>query len=120
MIKLNKSTQYAIYILTCLIESDKQLSMREMIAGTKLPKRLMVRVAAVLSSAGIIKSKEGRTGGYVVVNSSLNMWNAISFIGLFQKTKLKNYTSTINFVINLLCRMSDISLGYLLSYGKSI
>lgn len=66
-LELNRESQYAIRALVLLaIEDGRQLSGREIAARTDVPERLLARVLGRLGAAGIIESRIGRTGGYLL------------------------------------------------------
>lgn len=117
MIKLHKSTEYAIFILLELKKSPETItSIDKMIEGTKLPRRLMARVAAKLASLGLVKSKEGRGGGYMINMQMVRLRTLFSFIYVFQGMKMtaKPYSYTEYFLTNIHRKMQDISLNSVL------
>ena len=66
-LELNRESQYAIRALVLLaIEAGRPLSGREIAAQTDVPERLLARVLARLGAAGIVESRIGRTGGYLL------------------------------------------------------
>ena len=66
-LELNRESQYAIRALVPLaIEAGRPSSGREIAGRTDAPERLMARVLGRLGAAGIVESRIGRTGGYML------------------------------------------------------
>ena len=64
---LNRESEYAIRALVLLaIEGDRPLSGREIATRVDVPERFMARVLAELGWAGIVTSRIGRSGGYIL------------------------------------------------------
>jgi len=64
---LNRESEYAIRSLVLLgIESQRPVSVREIAARTDVPERFLSRVLAELAWAGVVTSRIGRSGGYVL------------------------------------------------------
>ena len=88
MFNLNKQADYGLIILSLLIKEDKQTSLTSLIKTTKLPQRFLARIAATLVHNGLLKSKEGRAGGYTVTKK-------INTISLFEYLKI--FSGEVNF-----------------------
>src|SRR5262245_8323413 len=66
-LELNRESEYAIRALILLaVDGGRPMSGREIAARTDVPERFLARVLAQLASAGIVESRIGRTGGYVL------------------------------------------------------
>ena len=66
-LELNRESQYAIRALVLLaIEDGRPLSGREIAGRTDVPERLLARVLGRLGAVGIVESRIGRTGGYLL------------------------------------------------------
>jgi Rrf2 family protein len=66
-LELNRESQYAIRALVLLaMENGRPLSGRKIAARTDVPERLLARVLGRLGAAGIVESRIGRTGGYLL------------------------------------------------------
>jgi Rrf2 family protein len=64
---LNRESEYAIRALVVLaIDGDRPLSGREIAGRIDVPERYLSRVLAELGWAGIVTSRIGRSGGYVL------------------------------------------------------
>lgn len=69
MLKISKQSDYGL-ILTSYIYKNKAdvISLSELIEKTKLPKRFLARIASQLVKEGLLKSREGKAGGYSVTD----------------------------------------------------
>ena len=64
---LNRESEYAIRALVVLaLDGDQPLSGREIAARIHVPERFLARVLAELGWAGIVTSRIGRSGGYLL------------------------------------------------------
>lgn len=65
MLKISKQSDYGL-ILTSYVykKMNATTSLSELIEKTSLPKRFLARIASQLVKKGILKSREGKTGGY--------------------------------------------------------
>lgn len=88
MFNLPKQADYGLIILSLLIKENKQTSLMSLIKTTKLPQRFLARIAATLVHNGLLNSKEGRVGGYIVTKK-------INTISLFDYLKI--FSGDVNF-----------------------
>lgn len=63
MLKISRELDLALLLMTELY-SSKSLSLSEWAKEKKLPYRFLSKIAGKLKKAGLIKSREGREGGY--------------------------------------------------------
>lgn len=83
MLNISKQSDYGLLFLSYLNNKKDYISLSELIAATKLPKRFLARIAASLSKAGIVESKEGKTGGYKLIKKA-NQINLYDFLKIFE------------------------------------
>ena len=88
MFNLPKQADYGLIILSLLIKQDKQTPLSSLIKTTKLPQRFLARIAATLVHSGLLKSKEGRVGGYIITKK-------INSISLYEYLKI--FSGDVNF-----------------------
>ena len=88
MFNLPKQADYGLITLSLLIKEDKQMPLSSLIKITKLPQGFLARIAATLVHSGLLKSKEGRVGGYVITKK-------INSITLFDYLKI--FSGEVNF-----------------------
>jgi Rrf2 family protein len=70
-LELNRESEYAIRALVLLaVDGGRPMSGREIAARTDVPERFLARVLVQLGAAGIVESRIGRTGGYVLRRAS--------------------------------------------------
>ncbi len=83
MLKLSKQSDYALIILSELSREKKQLSLSDLISRTHLPKRFLARIASILTNNDILKSKEGKEGGYTITSKAFRI-SLYEFLQLFE------------------------------------
>lgn len=66
MLAITKQSDYGLILISFIYRKNKQVKLSELIEETKLPKRFLARIAAELAKEGLLKSKEGKSGGYVI------------------------------------------------------
>ena len=66
MLSLSKKTDYGLLLLTLLAKtsSSRFTSIKSIAKGYDLPYKYLSQIALNLKDAGLLKSKEGTTGGY--------------------------------------------------------
>lgn len=69
MLKLSKKTDYAIILLTHLAVKTVPVSAQEMACQYHLPQPMVANILKLLASSGIIESKRGQQGGYILVKA---------------------------------------------------
>ena len=68
---LSKTSQYAIRVLSYMINSDLQVfSAQHLIQTLNIPDKYLRQLLTTLSKAGFIKSIRGREGGYVFARNA--------------------------------------------------
>lgn len=67
--QLAKATEYAILLLVSL-NRQKPLSLRQISKQKQLPLKFLEKIAGQLKNKGLIISKEGVTGGYLLDKST--------------------------------------------------
>lgn len=73
MFNLNKDIDYSLVFLSYLLRQKKLLSLAEISNKTNLPRRFLAKISAILSKNHIVKSKEGKNGGYALNKKSLEI-----------------------------------------------
>lgn len=81
MITISKKIEYSIVLIAYLAKTEGQtVSLKEVVREIHLPYRFLGQLAVELKEAGIVVSKEGKTGGY-----SLNKgWEKKSLYNLLE------------------------------------
>jgi len=69
--KLSKTSEYALRIMSYMINSDQQVfSAKHLIEKLDVPDKYLRRLMTDLSKSGFIKSLQGREGGYVFAKNA--------------------------------------------------
>lgn len=66
MLAITKQSDYGLILIAYIYKKDRLVKLSELIEETKLPKRFLARIAAELAKEGLLKSKEGKSGGYLI------------------------------------------------------
>lgn len=88
MIYLKKETEYALIMLSYLVDRDKLVSISEVVEATGMPRRFLARVAARLVKEEILDSIEGRGGGYSMT-AKFDKISLYDLLKIFQPENLK-------------------------------
>ncbi len=103
-VKLNITSQYAIRIMTFIVQNDttKLFNAKSISQNLEIPYKYMTKIMTQLTNANIIKSVRGREGGYAIlkepshikivdilesVKECLNSKNCLLGVGLCSETK---------------------------------
>ncbi len=84
MFTIHKQTDYALLAVSHLAKYDKFVSLSELVEETNMPQRFLARITAKLVSKRILKSKEGRSGGYKLAKELKDI-NLLKFLRIFEK-----------------------------------
>lgn len=64
--KLSKTSEYALRVLSYMVNSDKEVfSAKFLVETLQVPDKYLRRLMTDLSKKGLIKSVQGRDGGYI-------------------------------------------------------
>lgn len=66
MLSINWQTDYAFIIIHYLSRKESLVSIAEIAKEAAVPKQFAARIASDLAKKGILKSKEGKSGGYTL------------------------------------------------------
>lgn len=81
MITISKKVEYSILLISCLSQKKGEtVSLSDVSKKMQLPYRFLGKLAASLKEAGIVESKEGKSGGYCLKEG----WNKRSLYELFE------------------------------------
>jgi len=83
MLTISNQSDYGILLITSLVGKKDYIPLSELLEKTKLPKRYLARIASVLSKNKIIKSKEGKIGGYKLV-ADLDKVTLFDYLKIFE------------------------------------
>jgi len=66
MLSITKQSDYGLILISFVYKKNRLVKLSELIEETKLPKRFLARIAAELAKEGLLISKEGKSGGYLI------------------------------------------------------
>lgn len=81
---LSKTAEYALRAVTCVAQQSGELATADSLAEkTKVPRRYLTRVLQDLAAAGLVSSRSGPGGGYVLAKDAseltiLDVINAVA------------------------------------------
>lgn len=73
MLSISKQADYGLLILSLLKEKKEFIPLSQLVKTTKLPKRFLARIASILAKNKLIKSKEGKEGGYQLLKGAMKI-----------------------------------------------
>lgn len=83
MFRIHKDTDYALISLNYFSKQDDYTPLSDLIKETGMPQRFLARIASHLTAAGILESKEGRTGGYKLAKNLKDI-TLFEFLSIFE------------------------------------
>ena len=84
MFSINKKIDYSFVFLSNLSRQRKLVSLKEIAEKTNLPPRFLARIASILAKNGMIKSFEGKNGGYKLADKVFKT-NLYDYLLIFEK-----------------------------------
>ena len=66
MLAITKQSDYGLILISFVYKKKGLVKLSELIKETKLPQRFLARIAAELTKHGLLISKEGKSGGYII------------------------------------------------------
>jgi Rrf2 family protein len=66
MLAITKQSDYGLILLSFAYKRKGLIKLSELISETDLPQRFLARIAAELVKNGLLVSKEGKSGGYLI------------------------------------------------------
>ncbi|MEK7597406.1 MAG: Rrf2 family transcriptional regulator [Patescibacteria group bacterium] len=66
MLSITKQSDYGLILISFVYKKNRLVKLSDLIKDTKLPQRFLARIAAELTKHGLLISREGKNGGYLV------------------------------------------------------
>lgn len=73
MLAITKQSDYGLILLSSAYKRKGLIKLSQLISETKLPQRFLARIAAELVKKGLLTSKEGKSGGYLISEKIKNI-----------------------------------------------
>ncbi len=83
MLTITKQSDYGLIFIEQLIRANSCVSLSEIITRTKLPKRFLARIAALLVKNQLVVSREGKSGGYQL-SKKIKSINLYDYLRIFE------------------------------------
>jgi len=66
MLAITKQSDYGLILVSYIYKKNGLVRLSDLIKATQLPQRFLARIAAELVKSGLLTSKEGKNGGYLI------------------------------------------------------
>ena len=66
MLTITKQSDYGLIMISFIYKKNSLVRLSDLIKDTKLPQRFLARIAAELTKHGLLISREGKSGGYII------------------------------------------------------
>lgn len=66
MLAITKQSDYGLILISYIYKKHSLVRLSDLIKATQLPQRFLARIAAELAKNGLLASKEGKNGGYLI------------------------------------------------------
>jgi len=66
MLAITKQSDYGLILVSYIYKKNSLVRLSDLIKATQLPQRFLARIAAELVKNGLLISKEGKNGGYLI------------------------------------------------------
>lgn len=83
MLAITKQSDYGLILISYIYKKGRLVKLSELINETQLPKRFLARIAAELAKKGLIISKEGKSGGYLI-SSNVKKISLYDYLTIFE------------------------------------
>ena len=83
MLNITKQSDYGMLLISSLKDKEGYMPLSELLKEVKLPKRFLARIAAELVQAKILKSREGKDGGYQLSDKAKDL-NLYDYLKIFE------------------------------------
>lgn len=83
MLAITKQSDYGLILISFVYKKNRLVKLSELIEETKLPRRFLARIAAELAKEGLLISKEGKSGGYLI-SSKIKTISLYEYLTIFE------------------------------------
>ncbi len=83
MLSITKQSDYGLILISFVYKKNHLVRLSELIEVTKLPRRFLARIAAELAREGLLISKEGKSGGYLI-SPKIKMITLYDYLTIFE------------------------------------
>lgn len=84
MFTINNKADYALILISSLIDQNGFIPLSELVHNVHLPPRFLARIASELVKHDILQSREGKVGGYKLIRD-LKKVTLFEFLNIFNK-----------------------------------
>ncbi|EKE14904.1 MAG: BadM/Rrf2 family transcriptional regulator [uncultured bacterium] len=87
MLAITKQSDYGLIFISFIYKKKGLVKLSELIEKTNLPQRFLARIAAELVKNGLLISKEGKNGGYLISPKITNI-SFFEYLSIFENDVL--------------------------------
>ncbi|MCR4276506.1 MAG: Rrf2 family transcriptional regulator, partial [Candidatus Roizmanbacteria bacterium] len=105
MLAITKQSDYGLILVSYIYKKEGLVKLSDLIKATQLPQRFLARIAAELVKNGLLISKEGKNGGYLI-SSKIKTFSLYDYLLIFENDVVvsscvdKNYDCKYESVCN--------------------
>ncbi len=83
MLAITKQSDYGLIMISYIYKKKQLVTLSELIEATDLPQRFLARIAAELVKNGLLISREGKSGGYII-SSDIKKFSLFDYLKIFE------------------------------------
>jgi len=83
MLAITKQSDYGLILVSHIYKNGGLVKLSDLIKATELPQRFLARIAAELVKNGLLISKEGKNGGYLISPNIKNV-SLYNYLSIFE------------------------------------
>ena len=96
MLAITKQSDYGLILLSSAYKRKGLIKLSELISETNLPQRFLARIAAELVKKGLLISKEGKSGGYLI-SAKIKTISLYDYLKIFENNVIVSSCVDENF-----------------------
>jgi Rrf2 family protein len=96
MLSITKQSDYGLILLSSAYKRKGLIKLSELISETNLPQRFLARIAAELVKNGLLISKEGKSGGYLI-SAKIKIISLYDYLKIFENVVIVSSCVDENF-----------------------
>lgn len=96
MLAITKQSDYGLILVSYIYKKDSLVKLSDLIKETDLPQRFLARIAAELVKNGLLTSKEGKNGGYLI-SPKIKEISLFDYLSIFENDVLVSSCVNDNF-----------------------
>lgn len=83
MLAITKQSDYGLILVSYVYKKEGLVRLSDLIKATQLPQRFLARIASELVKNGLLISKEGKNGGYLIA-PKIKTFSLYDYLSIFE------------------------------------